>query len=56
MESVTLSTFANMLREHPILFSKSQLPSVRKENSEALLNLREKLERIYGLPVEVNSV
>ena len=56
MESVSLQAFANMLAEHPVLFNKSQLPSVRKQKLEALLDSKEKLECTCGMSVEVNSI
>ena len=63
MVTISPIAFASTLREHSILFNKSQLPdlyqiipSVRKEKLEALLNLKHILVRTYGVCVEVNSI
>lgn len=56
MDSVPSITFANILREYPILFSKSQLPSVRKEKSDALQEMKLKIEATCGKTVDINSI
>lgn len=56
MDSVPSITFANILREYPILFSKSQLPSVRKDKSEALQEMKMKIEAMCGKNIDVNSI
>ncbi|XP_068081450.1 uncharacterized protein [Anabrus simplex] len=56
METVSPLTFASILREHAVLFSKSQLPAVRKEKSESLEAVQKKLQAMCGKNLETTTI
>lgn len=56
MDNIPAVTFVNILREHTVLFNKSQLPNIRKGKSEALLQIQIKLQSMCGKNIETSAI